>query len=74
MDIVLSLQTFVISPKEKTTVWVKQNVNFFQQNGSVIKIEQNWACSAKSPKVARMNKDHFCSVSKKKKRIAEHAQ
>jgi hypothetical protein len=35
------LQTFVISPKEKTTVWVKQNVNFFQQNGSVIKIEQN---------------------------------
>jgi hypothetical protein len=37
----LALQTFVISPKEKTTVWVKQNVNFFQQNGSVIKIEQN---------------------------------
>jgi hypothetical protein len=37
----LTLQTFVISPKEKTTVWVKQNVNFFQQNGSVIKIEQN---------------------------------
>jgi hypothetical protein len=37
----LLLQTFVISPKEKTTVWVKQNVNFFQQNGSVIKIEQN---------------------------------
>jgi ribosomal protein S17 len=36
-----TLQTFVISPKEKTTVWVKQNVNFFQQNGSVIKIEQN---------------------------------
>jgi hypothetical protein len=36
-----ALQTFVISPKEKTTVWVKQNVNFFQQNGSVIKIEQN---------------------------------
>jgi hypothetical protein len=23
------------------TVWVKQNVNFFQQNGSVIKTEQN---------------------------------
>jgi hypothetical protein len=37
----LTLQKFVISPKEKTTVWVKQNVNFFQQNGSVIKIEQN---------------------------------
>jgi hypothetical protein len=37
----LTLQTFLISPKEKTTVWVKQNVNFFQQNGSVIKIEQN---------------------------------
>jgi hypothetical protein len=36
-----SLQTFVILPKEETTVWVKQNVNFFQQNGSVIKIEQN---------------------------------
>jgi hypothetical protein len=36
-----TLQTFLISPKEKTTVWVKQNVNFFQQNGSVIKIEQN---------------------------------
>jgi hypothetical protein len=27
--------------QRKTTVWVKQNVNFFQQNGSVIKIEQN---------------------------------
>jgi hypothetical protein len=37
----ITLQTFVISPKEKTTVWVKQNVNFFQQNGSVVKIEQN---------------------------------
>jgi hypothetical protein len=37
----LALQTFVILPKEKTVVWVKQNVNFFQQNGSVIKIEQN---------------------------------
>jgi hypothetical protein len=37
----LALQTFVILPKEKNTVWVKQNVNFFQQNGSVIKIEQN---------------------------------
>jgi hypothetical protein len=36
-----TLQTFVISPKEKNTVWVKQNVNFFQQNGSAIKIEQN---------------------------------
>jgi hypothetical protein len=36
-----TLQTFVILPKEKTTVWVKQNGNFFQQNGSVIKIEQN---------------------------------
>jgi hypothetical protein len=36
-----TLQPFVISPKEKTTVWVKQNVNFFQQNGSVIKIGQN---------------------------------
>jgi hypothetical protein len=36
-----SIQTFIILPKEKTTVWVKQNVNFFQQNGSVIKIEQN---------------------------------
>jgi hypothetical protein len=48
-------------------VWVKQNVNFFQQNGSVIKIEQNWACSAKSPKVSRMNKNNFCSFSKKKK-------
>jgi hypothetical protein len=37
----ITLQTFVILSKEKTTVWVKQNVNFFQQNGSVIKIEQN---------------------------------
>jgi hypothetical protein len=37
----LPLQTFVVLPKEKTTVWVKQNGNFFQQNGSVIKIEQN---------------------------------
>jgi hypothetical protein len=37
----LLLQTFVILPKEKTTVWVEQNGNFFQQNGSVIKIEQN---------------------------------
>jgi hypothetical protein len=37
----MALQTFVILPKEKITVWVKQNVNFFQQNGSVIKIEQN---------------------------------
>jgi hypothetical protein len=37
----MSLQTFLILPKEKTTVWVKQNVDFFQQNGSVIKIEQN---------------------------------
>jgi hypothetical protein len=27
--------------QRKTTVWVKQNVHFFQQNGSVIKIEQN---------------------------------
>jgi hypothetical protein len=37
-----TLQTFVILPKEKTIVWVKQNVNLFQQNGSVIiKIEQN---------------------------------
>jgi hypothetical protein len=36
-----TLQKFVILPKEKTTVWVKQNVNFFQQNGSVIKLEQN---------------------------------
>jgi hypothetical protein len=32
---------FLILPKEKTTVWVNQNVNFFQQNGLVIKIEQN---------------------------------
>jgi hypothetical protein len=37
----IMLQTFVILPKEKTTVWVKQNVNFLQQNGSVINIEQN---------------------------------
>jgi hypothetical protein len=37
-----------------------------QQNGSVIKIEQSWACSAKSPKVARMNKNNFCSFCKKK--------
>jgi hypothetical protein len=29
----------MILPKEKTTVWVKQNVNFFQQYGSVIKNE-----------------------------------
>jgi hypothetical protein len=36
-----TLQTFVILRKEKTTVWVKQNVNFLQQNGSVIKIEQS---------------------------------
>jgi hypothetical protein len=36
-----ALQTFFILPKEKTTVWVKQNVNIFQQNDSVIKIEQN---------------------------------
>jgi hypothetical protein len=36
-----ALQKFVILPKEKTTVWVRQNVKFFQQNGSVIKIEQN---------------------------------
>jgi hypothetical protein len=35
------LKTFVILTKEKTTVWVKQNGNFFQQNDSVIKIEQN---------------------------------
>jgi hypothetical protein len=41
LDQDISLQTFVILPKEKITVWVKQNVNFFQQNGSVIKIEQN---------------------------------
>jgi hypothetical protein len=40
-DACISLQTFVILPKEKTTVWVKQTVNFIQQNGSVIKIEQN---------------------------------
>jgi hypothetical protein len=38
---IVPLQTFVILPKEKTAVWVKQNVNFFQQNGAVIKIEQN---------------------------------
>jgi hypothetical protein len=25
----ISLQTFVILTKEETTVWVKQNVNFF---------------------------------------------
>jgi hypothetical protein len=31
----LTLQTFVILPKEKTTVRVRQNVKFFQQNGSV---------------------------------------
>jgi hypothetical protein len=37
----LALQTFVILTKERTTVWVKQNVNFCQQNGSVIKMEQN---------------------------------
>jgi hypothetical protein len=37
----ISLQKFVILPKEKTAVWVNQNVNFFQQNGSVIEIEQN---------------------------------
>jgi hypothetical protein len=37
----VTLQTFVISPKEKNNVWVKQNVYFFQQNGSVIKMEQN---------------------------------
>jgi hypothetical protein len=36
-----TLQKILILPKEKTTVWVKQNVKFFQQNGSVIKIEQN---------------------------------
>jgi hypothetical protein len=36
-----TLQEFVIVTKEKTTVWVKQNVSFVQQNGSVIKIEQN---------------------------------
>jgi hypothetical protein len=35
-----TLQTFVILPKEKTTVWVEQNGNFFQQNGSVIKIDK----------------------------------
>ena len=58
----VALQTFMILPKEKTTVWVKQNGNFFQQNYSVIKIEQNWACSAKSSQVARMNKNCFCSV------------
>jgi hypothetical protein len=62
----LPLQTFVILPKEKTTVWFKQNVNFFQQNGSVIKIEQYQACSAKSPQVAKMNKNDFCSVCYKK--------
>jgi hypothetical protein len=38
---VVTLQTFVILPKEKTTVWVRQNAKFFQQNGSLIKIEQN---------------------------------
>jgi hypothetical protein len=27
----VSLQTFVILPTEKTTVWVKQNVNFFNK-------------------------------------------
>ena len=35
------LHRFMILPKEKTTIWVKQNGNFFQQNYSVIKIEQN---------------------------------
>ena len=35
------LQTFMILPKEKTKVWVKQNGNCFQQNSSVTKIEQN---------------------------------
>jgi hypothetical protein len=41
MNDLITLQTFIILPKEKTTVAVKQNVNFFQQNGSVIKIEPN---------------------------------
>ena len=62
---IATLQTFVILPKQKTTVWVRQNVKFFPQNGSVMKIEQNWACSAKSSQVARMNKNPFCSVGEK---------
>jgi hypothetical protein len=41
MKISYSLQTFVILPKQKTTVWVRQTVKFIQQNGSVMKIEQN---------------------------------
>ena len=60
-----TLQTFMILPKEKTTVWVKKNGHFFQQNYSVIKIQQNWAYSAKSSQVARMNKNCFCSVGEK---------